>query len=290
MRSGRMGYRQARIGERIGAQVARIAFVLLAGLLLANCTAHQRTARVDPQYGVAASPRVVADGTAIPRGGGHYRVGDPYTIAGRTYVPRENPNYRAEGVASWYGSAFHGRLTSNGEVFDQNAISAAHPTLPLPSYVRVTHLANRRSIVVRLNDRGPFHDGRVIDLSARSAELLGFRGNGLARVRVEYVGRASLAGSDDHRLLATLRRDGSPAPAVQVASAAPEAPHVAPRDTPQRTPPPVAVASVDERVRLISAQATMPQTGFVQAARPAAQGFAPVASQTSAVLSGRGLY
>src|SRR6185436_14894035 len=94
---------------------------------------------------------------------------------------------------------------------DMQSISAAHPTLPIPSYARVTNLANQRSIVVRVNDRGPYHAGRLIDVSARTARLLGFRDHGTARVRVEYVGRASLAGSDDTRLEATLRQ-GVPAP------------------------------------------------------------------------------
>jgi rare lipoprotein A len=104
-----------------------------------------------------------------------------------------------------------------------NAISAAHPTLPIPSYARVTNLANKRSIIVRINDRGPYHGNRVIDLSHKTADLLGFKGNGVARVRVDYVGRASLDGSDDRKLMATLRQ-GEPAPApsaVRVASARP---------------------------------------------------------------------
>ncbi len=114
-------------------------------------------------------------------------------------------------MASWYGDAFHGRRTANGEIFDKNSISAAHPTLPLPSYVRVTNAGNGRSMIVRVNDRGPYHGGRVMDVSQRVADALGFRGQGTARVRVEYIGRASLAGSDDNKLMATLRLDGMPA-------------------------------------------------------------------------------
>ena len=105
-----------------------------------------------------------------------------------------------------------------------NSISAAHPTLPLPSYVRVTNLANGRSIIVRVNDRGPYTGGRLIDLSVRTAQLLGFHGQGVARVKVEYVGRAPLAGSDDRKLMATLR-EGNPAMApIQVAAGRPFAP------------------------------------------------------------------
>jgi peptidoglycan lytic transglycosylase len=161
-------------------------------------------------YG-AASPRMVADGQPIPRGGGVYLVGHPYKIAGRVYVPSENNNYTAIGMASWYGDAFHGRRTANGEVYDKDSISAAHPTMPLPSYARVTNLGNGRSIIVRVNDRGPFHGGRVMDVSSRVADALDFKGAGTARVKVEYVGHASLEGSDDDKLLATLRVDGAPA-------------------------------------------------------------------------------
>ena len=123
-----------------------------------------------------------------------------------------DPHYQAVGLASWYGDDFHGRMTANGEVFDLNGISAAHPTLPLPSYVRVTNLSNGRSIIVRINDRGPFHGNRIIDVSRRTADLLGFHASGTAWVRVEYVGRAPIEGSDDRMLVATLRQD-EPAPA-----------------------------------------------------------------------------
>src|SRR5687768_15163307 len=105
-------------------QAVRGGAALVICLGLANCAS-----KVDPKYGVSASPRVVADGEAVPKGGGTYRVGKPYVVAGRTYVPEENVNYRAEGVASWYGADFHGRLTANGEVFDMHSITAAHPTL-----------------------------------------------------------------------------------------------------------------------------------------------------------------
>jgi rare lipoprotein A len=168
--------------------------------------------KVDPRLGVSSSPRVVAPGEPVPKGGGHYQVGAPYVVGGRTYVPQFDPHYRAEGLASWYGEDFHGRLTANGEVYDMQGISAAHPTLPLPCYARVTNLKNGRSIIVRVNDRGPYHSDRLIDLSTKAAHLLDFYGDGLARVRVEYVGPAPLEGTDDNVLLATLRV-GQPAPA-----------------------------------------------------------------------------
>jgi rare lipoprotein A len=125
-------------------------------------------------------------------------------------VPSER-KFAATGMASWYGDAFHGRRTANGEIYDKNGISAAHPTMPLPSYARVTNLRNNRSIIVRVNDRGPYHGGRVMDLSARAAEALDYKHLGTAKVKVEYVGRAAIGGSDDRKLLATLRYDGQPA-------------------------------------------------------------------------------
>jgi rare lipoprotein A (peptidoglycan hydrolase) len=144
-------------------------------------------------------------------------------LNGRTYVPTDDSKYRAEGIASWYGPDFHGRLTANGERYDMHGISAAHRTMPLPSYARVTNLDNGRSIIVRVNNRGPFVHNRIIDLSTGTAKALDFYRNGTARVRVEFVGRAPIEGSDDQMLLATLRAV-TPAPApsnVIVASAKP---------------------------------------------------------------------
>jgi rare lipoprotein A len=154
-----------------------------------------------------ASPRVVADGEPVPRGGGIYMLGNPYTVAGLTYYPSEK-HYAAIGLASWYGDAFHGRRTANGEVYDRDGISAAHPTLPLPSYARVTNLSNHYSMIVRVNDRGPFAGHRIMDVSRRTAEALDFRQRGTTPVKIEYIGAASLAGSDDEKLLATLRLNG----------------------------------------------------------------------------------
>src|SRR5215470_2397894 len=202
---------------------AQVGACVLLCIGLANCS------KVDPRYGVSASPRVVGPGEPVPKGGGTYRVGEPYMIGGRVYSPEENPRYRAEGVASWYGEDFHGRLTANGEVFDMQSMSAAHPTMPLPSYARVTNLSNHKSVIVRVNDRGPYNGDRLIDVSMRAANLLGFYGSGLAPVRVEYVGRAPLEGSDDNMLMATLRQ-GEPAPTpslVRLASAKPFMPAAA---------------------------------------------------------------
>ena len=206
---------------------ARGAAIAVACLMLANCASSNKFAgRVDPKYGVSSSPRVVEFGEPVPKGGGTYRIGRPYIVAGRIYVPEEDVNYREEGTASWYGDDFHGRLTANGEVFDMGALTAAHPTLPMPCYARVTNLSNGKSLIVRVNDRGPYHGNRLIDVSNKAAELLEFKGNGVARVRVEYVGRAPIEGSDDRQLIATLRT-GAPAPSpslVRVASARPFVP------------------------------------------------------------------
>src|SRR6201991_922672 len=220
-----MGIRRSDPVFRAARGVAAVATCLV----VANCASSGKFAsRVDPRYGVSSSPRVVAFGEPVPKGGGTYRVGKPYIVGGRMYVPEEDVNYREEGLASWYGDDFHGRLTANGEVFDMGSLTAAHPTLPMPSYARVTNLANGKSLIVRVNDRGPYHNNRLIDVSNKAAELLDFKGNGVAKVRVEYVGRAPLEGSDDVTLMATLR-NGTPAPApslVRVASAKPFVPEL----------------------------------------------------------------
>ncbi len=233
----------ARAGlERPGRRsVWSLAAAVASVLTVAGCaTAPQRQASIggshfDPRLGVSASERVVFGDDPVPRGGGAYLVGHPYTIAGRAYFPNERPQgYTAVGTASWYGDAFHGRRTANGEVFDRRSISAAHPTLPLPSYVRVTNLGNGHSMIVRVNDRGPYHGNRVMDVSQRVAEALDFRQSGTARIRIDYIGRAGLDGSDDDKLMASLRTDGVPAEAggfggdVRVAAAPAPVPPPAP--------------------------------------------------------------
>lgn len=200
--------------------IARLGCVVLAGLFVANCAGNQTAGRRSKEIGAfpqwkygPASPRVVADGKEVPKGGGRQLVGKAYSVAGKRYVPYEKPvGYAAVGLASWYGEAFHGRRTANGEVYDRNSISAAHPTMPLPAYARVTNLLNNRSIIVRVNDRGPYHGNRLMDVSQKTADALAFRHLGTARIKMEYLGQASLAGSDDNLLLATLRTDGSQAP------------------------------------------------------------------------------
>ncbi|AWN37321.1 septal ring lytic transglycosylase RlpA family protein [Methylobacterium radiodurans] len=208
------------VPDRLRGTALRLAAVSAVALLAANCSTNpQKLAAgpgagngIDPKYGVRASPRLYNEGDVIPKGGGRRFSGKPYVVAGRTYVPREDARgYVREGMASWYGAAFHGRQTANGEVFDRHAIVAAHPTLPLPSYARVTNTTNGRSMVVRVNDRGPYHADRVMDVSEEVAQALEFHRKGTTHVRVEYIGKASVAGSDDRKLMATLRTDGRPA-------------------------------------------------------------------------------
>jgi len=157
---------------------------MLSGPLIASGCA-------EAQLGAHVAKSIGATGAT---GGGFYKVGDPYKIDGEWYYPAEDENYDHEGIGSWYGPNFHGKPTANGEVFDENLITAAHPTLPMPIYARVTNLENGRSLVVRINDRGPFVSDREIDLSRRSAELLGYLNQGTARVRVQYLRRAPLEG------------------------------------------------------------------------------------------------
>lgn len=177
----------------------------------------------ESKYGVKASPRVTnVKGRPLPRGGGRNQVGKPYKVKGRWYYPKEVKKYAAVGRASWYGDAFHGRLTANGEIYDATHLTAAHPTLPLPSYARVTNLETGASVIVRVNDRGPYEQDRIIDLSQKAAEMLDYQHHGIANVKVEYVGRAPLDGQDDAFLLASYRPGknapiGEPATGVMMA-------------------------------------------------------------------------
>jgi len=145
-------------------------------------------------------------------GEGYYKVGQPYQVGNKWYYPREDYSYDETGIASWYGDDFHNHKTANGEIYNKNELTAAHKTLPLPCLARVTNLDNGRSIVVRVNDRGPFSGSRIIDLSQRSSQLLGFENQGTAKVRVQVLADESKAIAD------AMRRYGKP---VSVASAEP---------------------------------------------------------------------
>jgi rare lipoprotein A len=197
--------------------------VVLGGLLLAGCG--------------STAPEVVSPGA------GHYKLGNPYQIGGRWYYPSYDPSYAAVGIASWYGYPFHGRATANGELFDRDRQSAAHPTLPLPSIVRVTNLANQRQLELRVNDRGPFVGDRIIDLSQAAARQLGFEEHGITEVRVEFVGLADALGTPPQP---------TAAPSVQLVAQAVPATAPQPSDAPvvraaalHVAPPPA--AAMDKR-------------------------------------------
>src|SRR3954462_5079378 len=136
---------------------------------------------------------------AVPPSAGVYKVGQPYQVDNVWYYPREQPDYDETGIASWYGPTFYGHHTANGEMYDGNQLTAAHKTLPMPVNVRVTNLDNGKSLIVRVNDRGPYARGRIVDVSEQAARLLGFYKNGTARVRVTYMARST-------------RPDGEPLP------------------------------------------------------------------------------
>lgn len=170
--------------------------------MLSACSYVGMVAKKKPKY----SPRVVQLGEPVPKGGGVYKIGNPYKIAGEWYTPKVDPYYDRRGIASWYGEEFHGRRTANGEVYDMYALSAAHPTMPLPSYAEVTNMRNGRRLIVRVNDRGPYKHDRIIDLSKKVAQLLDVYRNGTAPVRVRYVGKAPLNGDDRYEQQALLQQ------------------------------------------------------------------------------------
>ena len=170
-----------------------IVTALVASLCACSVNKTSRSAVDETQ---TLSPRVIKIGDPVPKGGGVYKLGDPYLAGGKWWVPVADQSYEQVGIASWYGDFFHGRKTANGEIYNMDALTAAHPTLPMPTYVTVTNLANDRTIVVRINDRGPYHDGRIIDLSHRAAELLGLYPKGSGMVRVRYLSPAPLDGND----------------------------------------------------------------------------------------------
>ena len=175
---------------------SRSSFMIVTAALVASLCACSVNKRGGFDETHSLSPRVVQPGEPVPKGGGVYKLGDPYYAGGRLYVPVNDTTYDQVGIASWYGDFFHGRRTANGEIYDMDALTAAHPTLPMPTYVSVTSLETGRTIIVRINDRGPYHDGRIIDLSHRAAVLLGIHDRGSGPVRVHYIGPAPLNGDD----------------------------------------------------------------------------------------------
>lgn len=206
--------KQIQVGKARSTVMRSVGLCLITfGLLgLAGCSSSKLN-----KYGVKTSERVYEGKGPLPKKAGTYKVGKPYKVAGKYYYPREDKNYNKTGMASWYGDDFHGRKTANGEIFDMHAFTGAHKTLPLPSLVKVTNLSNNKSIIVRVNDRGPYHGGRLIDMSRAAANALGYRNKGLTKVRVEYFGEASKHPDGDHAKIAALggsHNTGAPTMAV----------------------------------------------------------------------------
>ena len=273
--------------------------VVVSAAFLAGCaTSGTKTA----MSGVEPIERVVGPNDKVTPGGGRYQVGKAYSIGGKTYVPKEDPTLDQTGIASWYGGDFHhGTRTANGEVYDRGTITAAHKTMPLPSYARVTNVKNGRSIVVRVNDRGPYVGNRVIDISEKTAELLDMKRFGLGQVRVQYIGRAGLAGSDARVLAATLTGPGihsghdertllaqadlKPGPRQNIPA---NAPIMVASATPAAAAPTAAAATGAAQASLYGRATTMQTASLQTAALPSAsaKGFAPVTDASSFELAG----
>lgn len=183
-------------------------------------------------------------GVSTPQSQGTFKVGNPYKISGTYYRPKESYSLVETGIASWYGPNFHGKQTANGEYFNQNELTAAHRTLQLPSLVRVTNLENGRSLIVRVNDRGPFSKGRVIDLSKRAAELLGFINQGTAKVRLEVL-------AEESRAIAEAAKRGESTRGVEVAMNERPSDYAAKRTAPPSQAPSYQQASYDPAPRAV---------------------------------------
>ncbi len=213
--------RNAKFGNTRWGQAVRITAAAMALTWVAGCAETQFLTHTAKRAEISiAGPSAVASS--------QYKVGNPYQIAGVWYYPAEEFDYDETGVASWYGPDFHGKSTANGELYDMNDLTAAHRTLPLPSFVRVTNLENGRGVNLRVNDRGPFAHGRIIDVSRRAAQLLGFEMQGTAKVRVQILekeSRAIAAKLKNETQLASTGKpitvDAMPKPAVSQESLAP---------------------------------------------------------------------
>jgi rare lipoprotein A len=213
-------------------------------------------------------------------GRGAYKVGKAYDIDGKTYYPAENWSYDETGMASWYGPGFHGRQTASGEIYDQHATSAAHPTLPLPSIVRVTNLANGKEVVARVNDRGPFAHNRIIDLSKGAARQIGLDISGTAKVRVQLLTRESemikqvalQGGGRDAQMAAIANMDSSApasAPQTMIASAPVTDRSVAVQQTPGPQGPTIAEQIAAREAAERTAQANARQAPVTTQPMPA---------------------
>lgn len=202
---------------------------------------------------------------------GRYKIGNPYTLKGITYVPHVDYTYDAIGIASWYGEPFHGQATANGETYDMNDLTAAHKTLPLPSLVEVTNLDNGRTIQLRVNDRGPFADERIIDISRRGAQLLGFQNQGITRVRVRILADESrrlavAAGGNPNVVLAG---NSSPAPSYAARSVRPADPARV-LATPMSAPPTASKPAASPSARPAMSAPSAARAPVIAPARPSA--------------------
>ncbi len=281
------------------------AFGALVALLLSGCASHPH-----PTSSAGGPPAATPSGAPAT---GFYRVGAPYEIDGIWYYPAVNDNYDEIGIASWYGPNFDGKFTANGEVYNMNDVTAAHKTLPLPSIVHVTNLDNGRDIVVRINDRGPFVEGRIIDLSRRSAQLIGMLGPGTAKVRVQIMPEEShqaalLAMKGQTPSAETLMAGMSSAPgstasassaaAVATAPLPPIAPvgvaslpaagfqpanMVVATDAPSPVSSPIDAAAAAPRLQPVTAVALPPPPGLTPAAAPIASAAPPAAASAPPV-------
>ncbi len=238
----------------------RIALIASVATLASGCAETQLAVHMTKKLEGAAGDTASATH-------GLYKVGDPYRVDGVLYRPREDFFYDETGIASWYGPGFHGNRTANGDRFDQNSLTAAHPTLQLPSMVQVTNLENGRQVNVVVNDRGPYHRGRIIDLSRRAAQLLGFANNGTARVRVRALPEES------YELAAAAGRRGpapvmlaKASPAVPVVPVAAETlPAVAPASQPVAAPAVVTAAKLPAAEPVVTVAPVHPSAIYIQA-------------------------
>jgi len=192
-------------------RAVRLPFATTLALAATACTTPSR---------MPPPPPPLPPTVSVPPNAGVYKIGQPYQVDNIWYYPREQPDYDETGIASWYGPTFYGHHTANGEMYDGDALTAAHKTLPMPVNVRVTNLENGKSLVVRVNDRGPYARGRIIDLSKRAAELLDVVETGTARVRVTYLGRADINGAPPQETPPAIANALPAAPAGKVAMAA----------------------------------------------------------------------
>lgn len=236
---------------------AKVFFLSTALTVVAACTDNSQVFS-----SAAAGP---AKQNAVSGTAGYYKIGNPYQVGGLWYIPKEDYNYKEIGISSWYGPDFHNGITANGEVYDMHGLTAAHRTLPLPSIVRVTNLQNNRSLVLRVNDRGPFVNNRVIDVSKRAAQLLGFEEQGTTQVQVEILPEESKKLKEELLAAAGKSSGSAGVPLAAEPAAAAQEPVAKPKNLgystnyPRLANPPPALAATDAPL-VASASATTSST------------------------------